>query len=284
MSEEKNSNRSVPLLEWLVPTLFTLCAGWLVWHMSAFTLDWAPPDNESAFDRLSAQYMRNDVTPNLGGLFGGFADVVDYLSLAMLVLLGIFGMVRVQRSHLEGFEWGILDRFSVFLGRVSMILVVVLVSVMLYEVLVRYVFERPTLWANELSLWIAGFIFLLAGLYAMQQRSHIRIFILYDILPRNLQRACDAFSTFLIFVFAFGVIWGGYKEASSTFYRWETLGTAFDPPIPATLTPAILIVISFVAIQALSNLIRDWNAEPEIHTDEPDQEEIAALRRTLGDD
>ena len=84
-----------------------------------------------------------------------------------------------------------------------MLLVALLVGVMMWEVVLRYVFERPTLWANELSLWMAGFVFILSGFYAMQQRSHIRIFLLYDMLPRNLQRTCDCISTFLIITFAF---------------------------------------------------------------------------------
>ena len=80
---------------------------------------------------------------------------------------------------------------------------------MMYEVILRYVFEKPTLWANELSLWMAGFVFILAGFYAMQQRSHIRIFLLYDMLPRNLQRTCDTISTFFILLFAFFLVYGG---------------------------------------------------------------------------
>ncbi len=100
-----------------------------------------------------------------------------------------FVIRRCERARFEDIE-ARLDRLSVFIGRVTMMLIVLLVSVMLYEVVLRYVFERPTLWANELSLWMAGFVFLLAGLYAMQQRSHIRIFLLYDMMPRWLQRIC----------------------------------------------------------------------------------------------
>jgi TRAP-type C4-dicarboxylate transport system permease small subunit len=283
MASDAHGKSGVAAEEWIIPALFALCAGWLIWHMSAFTLDWAPPGDGSAFDRLSAQYQRNDITPGMSGLFGGFADPIDYLALLGIPLLGVTGVRRVRRSHLEQFEWGVLDRISVFVGRVAMVMIVVLVSVMLYEVVLRYVFEAPTLWANELSLWIAGFLFLLAGLYAMQQRSHIRIFIVYDLLPRWLQRACDTLSTLLILAFTGGLIWGGYGEATAQFYRWETLGTAFDPPIPATLTPAILIVVTMVAIQSVSNLIRDWNLEPEQHSvvDEIDEEEIAAIKRTL---
>jgi TRAP-type C4-dicarboxylate transport system permease small subunit len=161
-----------------------------------------------------------------------------------------------------------------------MLLIVVLVGVMFYEVVVRYVFEQPTLWANELSLWIAGFIFLLAGLYAMQQRSHIRIFLLYDLMPRPLQNICDVISTALIFVFAFAMIWGSYNEARDKLIRWETFGTAFDPPIPATMKPLILLLIALVAMQALMNLITDWNKKGVTHSviDETEVEDIIQIQ------
>ena len=282
----QNVDGKTQLGEWLYPLLFVICAGWVVWHMPAFILDWANLPDQSAFDRLSAQYTRNDVTPDMGGVYGGFVDPIDLLTLIGIPVLGALGVRSVRRAHMEHYEWNVFDKITIFLGRVTMVLIVTLLSVMIYEVILRYIFERPTLWANELSLWIAGFVFLLAGLYAMQQRSHIRIFIAYDHMPRWLQKACDTLSTILIIAFAAGLIWGGFGEAKAQFFRWETLGTAFDPPIPATLTPSILIVVSLVTLQAVSNLIRDWNLEPEIHTaaDEVDEEEIAAMKRAIGED
>jgi TRAP-type C4-dicarboxylate transport system permease small subunit len=156
--------------------------------------------------------------------------------------------------------------------------------VMFYEVVARYVFNSPTLWANELALWVAAFLFLFAGQYAMQQRSHIRIYIIYDIMPRWAQKLSDMVSLFLIWVFAFSLVWGGYNEARDKILRMETFGTAWDPPIPATIKAAILIIICLVALQALSNLIADWNKAPEHHSpaDEIDEVEIENIRRTLG--
>ncbi len=170
---------------------------------------------------------------------------------------------------------GWMDRLSLLIGRITMILVAVIVSVMFYEVVVRYVFEAPTLWANELSLWLAGMVFLMSGLYAMQQRSHIRIFIIYDAMPRWMQRVCDVISTALICIFAAAIIYGGWNEARDKLLRWETFGTAFDPPIPATLKPLILLVVALVALQAVSNLICDWNKEKEIHTPADDLDDLA---------
>jgi len=47
----------------------------------------------------------------------------------------------------------------------------------------RYVVEAPTKWANELTLWIAGFVFLCSGFYGMQQRSHIRLIADWNLEP-----------------------------------------------------------------------------------------------------
>ena len=104
-------------------------------------------------------------------------------------------------------------------------------------------------------------------------------------LPRNLQRTCDCISTFLIIVFAFFLVYGGFGEAKAKFLRWETFGTIFDPPIPSTLKPLVLLVVCLVALQSLLNLINDWNKEPEVHTaaDDIDEEEIERLKKSVGE-
>ena len=51
----------------------------------------------------------------------------------------------------------------------------------------------------------------------------------------------------LIVAFVAAIIYGGFNEARDKLLRWETFGTAFDPPIPATLKPAVLIVVLLVA-------------------------------------
>ena len=273
-------HREASLIEWIVPLAFSLVFGWVVWHGPAYILDFGPENGQ-----LAAQFGRTDVTPGMTPLFG-FGDIIDYAAHILSPILYAISVATVHRAPMEYEDWVGLDRVAVFLGRVTMMLVVLLTSVMIYEVVLRYVFERPTIWANELSLWIAGFVFLLAGLYAMQQRSHIRIFLLYDICPRWLQRTFDCISTFFIVLFAFFLIYGGYGEAFQKFMRWETFGTAFDPPIPATLKLMVLIVITLVAIQAVINLIADWNAEPKIHTaaDDIDQDELERIRAAVGSD
>ncbi len=153
---------------------------------------------------------------------------------------------------------GPVDWLNWTFSRVMMWAPALIVAIIFYEVVLRYIFFRPTLWVNEMSLWIGGAIYVTAGLYAMQQRSHIRIFIIYDIAPLWLRKIFDLLSAVCVCIFAVAVIWGGFGEAAAKFWRWETFGTAFDPPIPATNKPLILATLLVLALQAMSNLIRDW--------------------------
>lgn len=158
-----------------------------------------------------------------------------------------------------------MDWISIAISRVAMFLVALIVVIMFYEVVMRYVFGNGTYWVNEMSLWTAGTVYLLAGLYVMQQRGHIRIFILYDMVSRNWQRAFDTISTVLIVLFAAAIFWGGFNEAWVKMMRWETFGTAWDPPIPATMKPLILVTVILIAVQAVVNLIVDWKKEKQVH-------------------
>lgn len=277
-------DESGSLREWLVPFAFFICAGWTIWHAPAFILDFIPPSNPSLLDQISELHLRKDVTPGLPGLFGGYADPIDWAALILIPIVFLIGVWTVRCAHMEFQHWRPIDRIALFLGRLTMILILSLTAIMLYEVFLRYVVEAPTLWANELTLWIAGFVFLFSGLYAMQQRCHIRIFILYDIVPRWLQHTFDVISVLLLWIFAFFFIYGSYSQVFVTkFYKWEMFGTAFDPPIPATVQPMILIVVALIALQAAINLIADWNLEPTVHTaaDDIDKDELEAIKHSL---
>ena len=259
-----NSVRDLP--QWLVPFLFIACGSWIVWHGATYIMVFG-----GYTDALAARYRQ--------------IMMLDYLILVAMPILGVLGVLGVKRAPMEIDEYPAIDRIAMFIGRVTMLLIAIVVCVMMYEVILRYVFERPTLWANEMSLWLAGFVFILAGFYAMQQRSHIRIYLLYDMFPRAVQRICDTVSTVLIVGFAFFLVYGGYGEAKAKMLRWETFGTAFDPPIPATLKPLVLIVVILVAIQSVLNLIADWNKEPEIHSaaDDIDHDELERLKKSVGE-
>ena len=160
-----------------------------------------------------------------------------------------------------------VDRFNIFICRVVMFLTAIIVTVIVIEVTSRYVFRSPTLWANELSVWLAAMIYLVAGIYAMQRRGHIRVTAIYDLVPRNVQRVFDFISMVVVVVYVFAMVIAAWDIALETVLRWERLGTAWNPPVPATIKPLVLIASILVAVQAVNNFIVDSRQDRDVRSD-----------------
>ena len=110
-----------------------------------------------------------------------------------------------------------VDRITLFISHAIKYLMPVIVIVMMYEIFMRYIMEKPTMWVNELCLWLAGICYLVGGIYATRLRSHIRIVMLYDYVERPTQRIFDLISTIIIVTFAAAVIYGGWEDAYRSF-------------------------------------------------------------------
>ena len=130
-----------------------------------------------------------------------------------------------------------VDRIVSVVSRLTMFLTVIVVAITFYEVVMRYLFQSPTLWVNELTLWLGSVIFLMAGAYTMQRRAHIRITAVYDIVPRTVRLVFDIVAVLVVVAYAAMMIWAGFDVAFDTLMRWERFGTFWNPPIPATVKP-----------------------------------------------
>jgi TRAP-type mannitol/chloroaromatic compound transport system permease small subunit len=68
-----------------------------------------------------------------------------------------------------------IERISHFVGVIAAWLIVPLVFAAVYEVIARYVFNAPTIWAYEIGYLMTGSGFLLGMAYALSRDAHIRI-------------------------------------------------------------------------------------------------------------
>ena len=73
----------------------------------------------------------------------------------------------------------IVNILNDWVGRVISMLVFPMVGFLVWEVMMRYVFNQPTIWAHELSAILYAIFFLLGGAYTLQQKGHINVDILY---------------------------------------------------------------------------------------------------------
>ncbi len=78
-----------------------------------------------------------------------------------------------------------IDRISSVSGVIAAWLIVPLIGAMCYEVIARYVFGAPTIWAYELTYLLTGAGWLLGMAYTLSRGAHIRIDVVYlNLSPR----------------------------------------------------------------------------------------------------
>ena len=87
--------------------------------------------------------------------------------------------------------------------------------------------------------------------------------VVYDYVSRRTQRIFDLIGVIVLVLYVIALIKGGIPDASRAFLKWERYGTAWDPPIPAVLKPLILVSMILITLQAINNLIVDWNKPKE---------------------
>lgn len=71
-----------------------------------------------------------------------------------------------------------------------------------YEVIMRYIFNMPTVWVHEASFLLLGMQYMLAGGYALLQGAHVRVDVVYNKLPERGRVGMDIFTSVFFFTFA----------------------------------------------------------------------------------
>jgi len=124
------------------------------------------------------------------------------------------------------------------------------------EVILRYFFNSPTVWANELAQMLFGAYAILAGGYILRTGGHVNVDILYSRLSKKSRAALDIFTSILFFLFCGMLLIYGGSLAWDSLSRFEHSQSAWNPPLyPAKLM--IPLAALLLMLQGLAKLIRD---------------------------
>ncbi|RCX31811.1 TRAP transporter small permease subunit [Thioalbus denitrificans] len=125
-----------------------------------------------------------------------------------------------------------------------------------YEVVMRYLFNMPTIWVHESSYLLFGMQYLLAGAFALLHGAHVRVDILYVKLPVRGRVGMDIFTSVFFFIFAAALMGTSWKFFMNSYGMGETTvetwGIQYWPVKGMMLLGAILITLA-----GLSKLIKD---------------------------
>ena len=167
-----------------------------------------------------------------------------------------------------------IDSSMLWVGRVVCWIAVPLIFCMVYEVIGRHFFNRPTLWAFDMSRMFAGGFFMLGSGYALSKGIHIRADFLYRHWKVRNQATVDLLLYILLFFPGFIVFFyvgTNYLYASicGKFELMECIGgkmriqRAMDTtwmPIMWPLKSCIPIGAFFLIIQGISEVLKSYYA------------------------
>ena len=91
------------------------------------------------------------------------------------------------------------DHLSTWVGKGFAWCIVVLTFGTVYEVVVGYVFNAPTLWNFDFSLQMYGALFIMAGAYTLSTEAHVRGDVIYRLFSVKTQARIDLVLYFLFF-------------------------------------------------------------------------------------
>jgi len=138
-------------------------------------------------------------------------------------------------------------------GAVS-VLVFIMVAAISYEVVARYFFNAPTVWAMELSTLLFGPYFLLAGPYLLHTAGHVNVDILYAKLTPQMAGLVDCLTYPMIIALCVVFIDQSMPIAINAYDSGETSFTAWNPviwPIKMLIPIAFLLLL----LQALAETV-----------------------------
>ena len=135
------------------------------------------------------------------------------------------------------------------------------VPVMIYEVIARYLFGAPTVWAMELVVLVFGPYFLLGGPYLLHTHSHVGLDVLRQRLSPAWNRIFDLINYPVIMAFCAILLWYSLPPVWSAVSYGETSFSAWNPPVwPAKL--AVPLAVGLMMLQALAEFLRTLSTPP----------------------
>lgn len=150
-----------------------------------------------------------------------------------------------------------IDATSRALGAVAAALVVILVVLMLYDVLLRYAFNAPTAWGNDLNTMLMGASFVLSIAYAMSTDSHVRVDLLYTDATKHRMRAVDLVGLTLLTLPTVGFItWGLWGHFLGGLASGERTGSGGWNPVVWPFRLVLFFGFLMLTIQIIAEIIK----------------------------
>ncbi|MEH2606280.1 TRAP-type mannitol/chloroaromatic compound transport system permease small subunit [Bradyrhizobium sp. AZCC 1588] len=154
-----------------------------------------------------------------------------------------------------------IDRITDFTGTVVAFLSVPLVAAVCYEVVSRYVFNAPTVWAYDTSYMLYGTLFMLGAAYTLYRGAHIRTDFFWESFSIRTRGTIDSISYIVFFFPGFALLMVVGLQEALTSWRIHELAdlTPWRPPL-WPFKSVVPITCLLLLLQGVSELLKSLHA------------------------
>lgn len=149
-----------------------------------------------------------------------------------------------------------IDNVNLWVGKLASYLVLGMVAALIYEVVLRYVFESPTIWAHETAQMLYGVHFMLLGGFILLYGAHVRMDVFYSRWSTRTKAKVDSATAILALIFLSIFLWQAIGGVWHSFLIREVSFSAWHPPIwiyKVFFPTGVLLIL----LQALARSVRD---------------------------
>jgi TRAP-type mannitol/chloroaromatic compound transport system permease small subunit len=150
-----------------------------------------------------------------------------------------------------------IDRLSAGVGKAFGWCIVIMMLGTSYEVFMRYVLGAPTNWAFDVSYFMYGALFMMAGAYTLSRNGHVRGDVVYRLMPVRMQASIDLVLYIIFMLPGLGALfWYGIPYAQIS---WAINEVSIYSPTGAPVYPhktLIPIAAFFLLLQCLAEIAR----------------------------
>jgi TRAP-type mannitol/chloroaromatic compound transport system permease small subunit len=149
-----------------------------------------------------------------------------------------------------------IEFISIWTGKGVSLFCFLIVFAVLYEVIMRYIFNLPTLWANETMVFSCALIYVIGGAWTHHAGQHVKVDLIYDMLGPKAKAVVDFITFFFFALYMFCLLW------ASALYSWDSIqlrerpGSPWNPPI-YPIKIALTVGICLLILQGIAKFIRD---------------------------
>ncbi|TCP61856.1 TRAP-type C4-dicarboxylate transport system permease small subunit [Rhodovulum bhavnagarense] len=134
-------------------------------------------------------------------------------------------------------------------------MVAAIAAMLCFEVAARYLFNSPTIWAQDIAVVCQVWFTYLGMAYVLRQRSLIRITALLALAGPALRRIADGLALLIILAFSLVAVIYGWDIVADSIRLGRRQPTMLELPNWIAELP-VVVGFALLALQALAELIR----------------------------